>query len=133
MPLHGSEVKPTLRQCPKFGGHIQALYDSGDLEGGITEYRAAIQLKPDDAGYHIFLGSLLERKGDMTGAIVEYQTAGRLRLDNRWVHYHMGRVLRSKGQKEQAVREYRAFLRMADPRSDLVQIEIAQNALRELQ
>jgi hypothetical protein len=40
----------------RFGTH-DALYDKGNLEGDIAEYRKALALEPEDAGiYHILLG-----------------------------------------------------------------------------
>jgi Flp pilus assembly protein TadD len=50
-----------------------ALYDKGDLDGAIAEYREAIRLRPDYAEAHVYLGNALDDTGDHDSAIAEYR------------------------------------------------------------
>jgi tetratricopeptide (TPR) repeat protein/transglutaminase-like putative cysteine protease len=86
------------------------LHEKGDLDGAIGEYRAALQLNPNDAQTHSNLGLVLKGKGDMDGAIAEYRAALQLNPNDAQTHSHLGVALKNKGDLDGAITEYRAGL-----------------------
>jgi tetratricopeptide (TPR) repeat protein len=52
-----------------------ALFEMGDLDGAIGEYREAIRLKPGYFEAHYNLGDELSRKGDKQGALAQFRMA----------------------------------------------------------
>ncbi|HME12387.1 MAG TPA: tetratricopeptide repeat protein, partial [Candidatus Acidoferrum sp.] len=54
------------------------LMNAGDLEGAISQFRAAIGDKPEYAAAHYQLGLALQRRGDAEGAKREFAEASRL-------------------------------------------------------
>ncbi len=84
-----------------------ALYEKGDHDGAIAEYREAIRLKPDYADAHNNLGNALRDKGDLEGAIAEYREAIRLKPDYAEAHNNLGLALEAKGKKQAALAECR--------------------------
>jgi eukaryotic-like serine/threonine-protein kinase len=59
------------------------LMNGGDLDGAISQFRAALIAAPENAKAHYELGLTLKRKGDLPGAAQEFDTAHR--LDPRFV------------------------------------------------
>jgi Flp pilus assembly protein TadD len=56
------------------------LLNAGDIEGAISQFRAAIQSVPTYAPAHYQLGLALQRKGDKEGAAQEFRAAKELDL-----------------------------------------------------
>jgi Flp pilus assembly protein TadD len=54
------------------------LLKVGDLEGAISQFRAAIRLVPDYAPAHFHLAEALQRKGETVEARQEFQRASEL-------------------------------------------------------
>jgi Tfp pilus assembly protein PilF len=54
------------------------LFKVGDLEGAISQFRAAIALAPTYAPAHFHLAEALQRKGETTEAGQEFQRAAEL-------------------------------------------------------
>src|SRR5882672_7552843 len=63
---------------------------AGDLESAITEYRAALLIKPDFFEAHANLANALKAKGDLDRAIAEYRAALRINPDFSEPHYSLG-------------------------------------------
>jgi Flp pilus assembly protein TadD len=59
------------------------LLNAGDLDGAISQFRAALNAAPENAKAHYELGLTLKRKGDLPGATQEFDTAHK--LDGRFV------------------------------------------------
>jgi tetratricopeptide (TPR) repeat protein len=56
--------------------HLGHLYrERGEYETAAVWYRKAIELQPNDAGRHVFLGALLSKKGDFAAAEACLRTA----------------------------------------------------------
>ena len=55
-----------------------ALYNRGERDAAIDEYRAALRLDGDEAYWHEALGAALEKQGDSGGALKEYCLATQL-------------------------------------------------------
>jgi tetratricopeptide (TPR) repeat protein len=88
------------------------LQGSGSHDDAITEFRAAIRLKADDAPAHYELAHALQRNGLHDEAIVAFREAIRLKPDDFATHLELARVLREKGQREEAAAEFREAIRL---------------------
>jgi len=76
------------------------------------QYRAAIQLDPQNADLHIALGMALGRQGDWDGQIAEDREALRLNPNNDRAHLNLGFALARKNDQEGAMAEYREAIRL---------------------
>ncbi len=85
------------------GNHLRESGRAADaapvLERAIAAGRAAIRLKPDDAGAHVSLGLALEDQGKIDEAIAEYRAAIRLKPDYAEAHANLGDVLDARGRR----------------------------------
>ncbi len=88
------------------------LADQGKLDEAITEYRAAIRIKPDHAEAHYLLGVALAVQGKLDEAIAEYRAAIRIKPDHAEAHYLLGSALASQGKLDEAIAEFRAAIRI---------------------
>lgn len=88
------------------------LFNAGNVEGAMREYRASLQIKPDHVEAYNNLGFALAGRGRFTEAAVQYQTALRIDPDSAAVHQNLGNALASQGRFEEAIAEYRAALRI---------------------
>jgi len=88
-----------------------------------AEYRAAIQLDPQNADLHNSLGITLGRKGDWDGQIAEEREALRLNPNNDRAHVGLGVALSQKDDQEGAMAEYREALRL-NPNNDQAHINL---------
>jgi protein O-mannosyl-transferase len=95
-----------------------ALTSTGELEGAIQHYQAALQVKPDFSEAHYNLAVALAQKGDLDAAIREYQTVLRLNPNDRDAHNNLGGAFYSRGDLDGAAREFREVLRIAPSDSD---------------
>src|SRR5262249_10475444 len=72
----------------------KALWDKGDPDGAIAEYREAIRLEPKFAKAHSFLGAILcDVKRDCDGAITAFREAIRLNPELASAHLNLGNAL----------------------------------------
>ena len=88
-----------------------------------AEYRAAIQLDPQNSDLHISLGITLGRKGDWDGQIAEEREALRLNPNNDRAHVSLGVALSQKDDQEGAIAEYREAIRL-NPNNDQAHINL---------
>lgn len=65
----------------------------GDLDGAITEYRAALKVSPSYADAHFFLSVVLAKKGDEKDAINELRETIRLNPNHSDAHQFLGSTL----------------------------------------
>jgi Flp pilus assembly protein TadD len=77
-----------------------------------SEYRAAIQLAPQDSDLHVGLGMALGREGNVEGQIAEDREAVRLNPYNDRAHLNLGLALARSNDQEGATAEYREALRL---------------------
>ncbi len=80
----------------------ESLQAQGRANEALTEYRAALNLKPDLAGIHKEIGDLLMGEGRATEALEEYRAELLLRPNDSQVYYRMGRALIVLGKGEDA-------------------------------
>ncbi len=83
------------------------------LDRAFTEYRTAIRLKPDLAGAHNGLGTLLcDIKHDYAAAEAEFRTAIQIKRDSAVAHHNLGNALQPQGKLDEAIAEYRTAIRL---------------------
>lgn len=83
-------------------GHL--CRERGEYDDAEKWYRKAIELDPDDAGWHIFLGALLAKRGDFSGAEASHRNATRCssgRVDEAYLN--LGLVLRAQERYKEAL------------------------------
>jgi len=115
--VHPSSAKPQTE-----ADHVRRaleLQQQGDMDGVIAEYRAALQLNPNNASEHHNLGVALSRKGDLDGAIAELKVAVRMEPDSAKAHYTLGAVLEKKGDLKSALEEYRRASQLEPSNGDI--------------
>jgi tetratricopeptide (TPR) repeat protein len=56
-------------------------YRRDDLDAAISEFKEAIRIDPDNAGFHFNLGLIYQAQGNPDPAIAEFKEAGRLDPD----------------------------------------------------
>ena len=106
------------------------LYDKGDLDGAIEEYRAAIKLSPKPTLSHNKLGNVLRDKGDLDGAIAEYRAA--LKLDPKFA-FAQNNLSRAERMRELLPRLPDVLAGRADPKNPAETCEFAVLCAEPLQ
>ena len=77
----GAEIakRKTSEQAALFATNSgRRLFNAGDLDGAISQFRSAIESVPGYAPAHYQLALALQRKGDKQGALQEFKTAADL-------------------------------------------------------
>ena len=88
------------------------LFNKGQMDEAIRQYRETIRLNPDYAEAHYNLGAALGVKGQMNEAIRQYQEAIRLNPDYTEAHNNLGAALGMKGQIDEAIRQLQKAIRL---------------------
>jgi Tfp pilus assembly protein PilF len=88
------------------------LFNAGDVEGAMAEYRASLQIKNDHVEAYNNLGYALASQGRLAEAIAEYQTALRIHSGSVEVRNNLGNALAGQGRFAEAVAEFREALRI---------------------
>lgn len=115
--LRGSQIQDAVKSFrsalgldPSAVNHMYlglALAGAGDMEAGIHELRAAVELEPANASAHLNLGSVYLQSGQESVAKGEFEKA--LELDP-WLaeaHNNLGMILAKHEQFEDAVGHFR--------------------------
>jgi tetratricopeptide (TPR) repeat protein len=104
---------------PSKSEEAERLFDRGtellkkrNLDEAITDFRKALELKPDFPDALSNLGGALSGKGDQDGAIAAYQKALELRPNDPADIQNLGIVLRHKGQFDEAIALYRKAIQL---------------------
>ena len=84
------------------------LFDAGDVDGAIAEFKRAVQLDPNDANIRNSLGVCYGVAGDLPMALAEFTTAIDLDASEPLALYNAGLVSKMNGNQKEAL-EY--FLR----------------------
>ena len=88
------------------------LFNAGNVDGAMSEYRASLQIKPDHVEAYNNLGFALASQGRFTEAAAQYQAALRIDPHSAAAHDNLGNDLASQGRFEEAIAEYREALRI---------------------
>jgi tetratricopeptide (TPR) repeat protein len=104
-----------VRQHVAHGAELMQAKRYADAE---AEFRAAVELDPENADLHANLGSALGSKGDWDAEVTEEREALRLNPNNDVAHANLGSGLGSKGDWDAEVTEEREALRL-NPNNDV--------------
>lgn len=88
------------------------LYELGDAEAAIDEYRTLLRFHPNTATGHLGLGIALMAKQEWRTALAELQEALRLDPDLVQAHFSMGTIHYTRGSPQAAAKAYREALRL---------------------
>jgi predicted O-linked N-acetylglucosamine transferase (SPINDLY family) len=75
-------------------------------------YQRALQLRPDDADAHHYLGNVCKDQGRLDEATACYQQALRLRPNYAEVYYNQGNLLKDQSRVDEAIACYRRALEL---------------------
>jgi tetratricopeptide (TPR) repeat protein len=102
------------------------LFNKGNLDAAIQEYREALRINPNYIDARRNLGLALFDKGNLDAAIQEYRKVLQVNPNNTDTHYNLGRALYKKGDLDAAIREFQEVLRI-NPNDSFAQndLEIA--------
>jgi len=90
----------------------RTLFQLGDTDGAIDEYRTALRFHPTVAEAHLDLGTALMAKQDWRTAMTELQEAVRLDPTLVQAYYSMGTIHYTRGNVQSAIKAYQEALRL---------------------
>lgn len=82
-----------------------ALFELGQTEAAISQFRTAVQIRPGDVDAHCNLGYALCHEGRTREGVSEYRQALRINPDDSDVHSKLGDALLQEGQISEAIAE----------------------------
>ncbi|MDM9385062.1 tetratricopeptide repeat protein [Chlorogloeopsis sp. ULAP01] len=85
-------------------------YNRKNLQGAESAFRQALQLDPNIALAHNYLGNIMLEQNRLEAAVQEYAEAIRLNPNVGDTHYNLGLALHKQGQSEAAITAYRQAL-----------------------
>jgi tetratricopeptide (TPR) repeat protein len=89
-----------------------ALDKKGQTDEAISQFKAAILLKPDGADAYYNLGNALLNQGHTDEAISQFKAAIHLKPDDALAHNNLGNTLDKKGQTDGAINQYQQAIRL---------------------
>jgi tetratricopeptide (TPR) repeat protein len=108
--------------------HLAHLHrDRGRYDEAEKWYHKAVELDPDNAGLHVFLGALLAKKGDLQQAEASHRKAtqcSRGAVDEAFLN--LGLVLRAQERYQEALECFQKALEIAtdDPDAKLAKSDV---------
>ncbi len=106
------ELVSNAENARKHFNKAYTLYEKGDRDGEIEEYRTAISIDPNYFDAYYNLGTALLLKGDLNGAIEEYRTAISLDPNYAKAHNNLGIALKRTDDLSGAIAEYETAIRI---------------------
>ncbi len=88
------------------------LYSKGDINGAITAFETAVQLKPDAYDAHLNLINMYFKKNQIDRAIEACKKIIQLKPGNQEAHVMMANLLRNKGDNKQAIEEFQKAMKL---------------------
>jgi tetratricopeptide (TPR) repeat protein len=79
------------------------LYQYGDIDGAVEEFKKALAVDPKNVNVHNSLGVCYGVKGDFDGAIDAFETAIRLNPEDVMATFNLGLAHLKKGDKQRAL------------------------------
>lgn len=101
------------------------LYQQGNVEGAISEYKTALLLSPSNPNLHNSLGVCFAALGGLQSALEEFRTASRIDPTEVMPVYNTGLVFRMMGRKETALSRFLEAERLGGNRFE-VSFQIAR-------
>ncbi len=102
-------VSPTASQHLRQG---YTLYNQGNLDGAIRQWREAIHQAPSHAEAHYRIGVALQERGELAQAITAFREAARLNPDDATTHIHLAWACEAEGNTQDALAAYRKALQL---------------------
>ncbi|HOD72826.1 MAG TPA: tetratricopeptide repeat protein [Deltaproteobacteria bacterium] len=90
-----------------------ALFEHGDIDGAIHNFRHALRIKPHDIMPRNNLGVALFKKKDIEGAIREYRECIRINPNHHLAYFNLAQAYREKMGLQEAVEWYLKGLRIS--------------------
>ena len=90
-----------------------ALYNEGNIEGAIRQWKKARELVPTNAEANYRIGLALQQRGELTQAVDAFREAVRLNPTDASLHVYHARALEVQGETQAALAAYRAALQLA--------------------
>jgi serine/threonine-protein kinase len=109
VPLPPVTPQPEIRQHTQRAAEYLRNRQYADAE---SEYRAALQLDPQNSDLHVSLGMTLGLQGNFEGQAAEDREALRLNPNNDHAHQALGSALSRQNDREGAMAEYREAIRL---------------------
>lgn len=88
-----------------------ALFEKGDVEGAIRQYRESIRIMPTYVNAQCNLGNALLKKSQFKDALSCYHKCLVIQLGYAPALYDMGVALAGEGKNDEAMKQYREVLR----------------------
>ena len=88
------------------------LYNQGNVDGAIRQWRQAIHQAPGHAEAHYRIGVALQERGELPQAITALREAARLNADEATIHIHLARACEAAGHTQDALAAYRKALQL---------------------
>ncbi len=88
------------------------LYNQGNIDGAIRQWRKAIDQAPSHAEAHYRIGVALQERGELSQAIIALREATRLNPDEATIHIHLARACEAAGNTQDALAAYRKALQL---------------------
>lgn len=88
------------------------LYNQGNIDGAIRQWRQAVDHAPSHAEAHYRIGIALQERGELPQAITALREATRLNPDNATIHIHLARACEAAGNTQDALAAYRKALQL---------------------
>src|SRR6266700_5987416 len=89
-----------------------AYLDQHDISRALEEFRAAVEVDPQDAASHDYLGVALAESGKIEQAAAEFERAVRLSTNSPQAHFHLALAYDKLARTLDAIRQYEAALRL---------------------
>jgi tetratricopeptide (TPR) repeat protein len=89
-----------------------ALFERGDVEGAINNYRESIRLKGNYVNAQCNLGVALAGKKQYAEALTHYHECLRIKPGYSEAYYNMGVALSDLGREDEAIKQYREVLKI---------------------
>lgn len=90
------------------------LYQSGDVEGAVREFRTALLFDPDNVNVHNSLGVCYGVLEDFSKAVKEFKEAIRLSPKELMPHYNAGLIYQLTGKKEKALKHFQKAAKLGE-------------------
>ena len=82
----------------------------GQLDAAVAEYQQALEIQPNEAGFHYNFGLALAGLGQLDAAMAQYRKAVELKPGHAEAHYRLGMALMGRGQLDAAVAQFEKAL-----------------------
>ncbi len=116
MKIEEAQFRKRVRRDPEdFTAHFNlggALQASGNTDGAIQEFEAALRLRPRDEVAHNTLGAVLELQNKTSAAEAQFRAAIDSRSEYPDAHYNLATLLLASDKIDEAIPHLREVLRL---------------------